>query len=95
MTALLAGPLITHDWASMWPSPPGGAACPYVAIRPALTNMKVSMPIAPRMSVGRRPQRSTQRRAGTVMQTLMTYWILDETSRLSPSRPAMAKMYKM
>jgi hypothetical protein len=34
-------------------------------------------------------------RAGTVMATLMTYWIELETSRVLPVKPAMVKTYVM
>ena len=49
-----------------------------------LAKSQVIMRRAPMRRVGRRPQRSTKRRAGMVITTFMTYWIEEETSRLLP-----------
>jgi hypothetical protein len=53
-------------------------------IIPAFANIHVIMSNAPTRSVGLRPQRSTNRRAGMVMTTLMIYWILEESKTADP-----------
>ena len=75
MTALTGAREITIDSAdeSKWSC--GVAGLEYVAKRPALTASQMHMRKAPIKRVGRRPRRSIQRRAGTVMMTLMTNWM--------------------
>ena len=94
MRPLAAAPETLMESAATCLMPPG-TTTPWTARIPALANIQIAMKKAPANIVGRRPQRSIQIRAGTVMMTLIMYWIESASSSALPVYPAMLKMVEM
>ena len=88
ITAFDAGPLIFIDSAELGNSPGAGLVL-YFARSPAFMKSQSTIKNAPTSRVGRRPQRSIKRRAGTVITTLMTYCIEDESNSVFEPMPAL------
>lgn len=88
MTAFDAAPLTLTEASLMLSTPFGPGSVPYTAKIPALAKSHVAMRVEPRRSRGRRPTLSMKIKAGTVMTTLITYWIEEDTSRALPVNPA-------
>lgn len=88
MTAFEALPSVTLHVTVGDPFRPPGTCSPYDAIKPAWVNWRTAMARAPAIKRRRRGRRSMNISAGSVMITLMTYWILADSRALLPVSPA-------